>query len=71
MRSIKKVFVKYTEDGQYEELPYGEIDEPLGSEQKHKKYYSVADNSLFIFPTPQKYIEDGIIVHGINTLREI
>lgn len=68
---MKKVFVKYEADGQYEELPYGEIGEPLGSERQHKKYYSVADNSLFIFPTPKKYVEDGIIVHGVNTLRDV
>ena len=70
MRTIKKVFVKYHSDGQYEPLEYNNISEPLG-ESGSKKYYSIADNSLFIFPTPKKYVEDGIIVHGINTLRPV
>lgn len=70
MRTIKKVFVKYHPDGQYEQLEYENINEPLG-ENGSKKYYSIADNSLFIFPTPKKYVEDGIIVHGINTLRPV
>lgn len=70
MRTIAKVFVKFTPDGQYEELPYQNISSPL-DEQKSEKYYSIADNSLFIFPTPTKYVADGIIVHGVNTLRDI
>ena len=70
MRTIKKMFVKYNHDGQYEQLEYNSISQPLG-ENGSKKYYSIADNSLFIFPMPKEYVEDGIIVQGINTLRPV
>lgn len=71
MRTVAKVFVKFSPDGQYEELPYKNISSPLGDGQNSKKYYSIADNSLFIFPTPTKYVADGIIVHGVNNLRDV
>lgn len=72
MRSVKKVFVKYEDDGNYEELPYGEMDSVLlDGKESGKKYYTIADNAIFIFPMPKKDIEDGIVVHGNNTLKDL
>lgn len=64
MRTVKKVFVKYREDGDYEELSYDEMRSVLGDgKEDGRKYYTVADNSIFVFPAPEKDVEDGIVVH--------
>lgn len=69
MRTVKKVFVKYDENEKYTELEYKDIEGVLTEE--NGKYYTIADNSIFIFPAPKKYVEDGLVVHGNNTLKEI
>lgn len=71
MRTIKKVFVKYSDTEEYQEVPFWEIDSPIFQKNPGKRYYSIADNSLFLFPMPMKYVADGIIVHGVNTLRPV
>ena len=66
---ILKVFVKKNEN--YIELPYREITDVSDDWDKEYPSYTIADNSIIIFPRPSADIEGGLKVHGINVMRDI